>query len=122
MCNRPRRFVLLVSLAATIALTVVLSSRGQAQTPSTDALTGMTLDPLGALFRGATLSLVNRDTDDTESTDSDEAGRFGFLLLKPGTYRLCAGAPQNGQKSARYSDAHPGRPFLLWSSGALSWW
>jgi hypothetical protein len=54
------------------------------------ALTGVTLDPSGALLQDATVTLANQDTGQTGSTVSDEEGRFGFLLLTPGKYELCA--------------------------------
>jgi len=32
------------------------------------------------------IDLVNEETTETQSTTSDEEGRFGFVLLSPGTY------------------------------------
>jgi hypothetical protein len=76
--------------AGLIAITILFSASLHSQTTSTGALAGATLDPSGAELPGVVLSLTYRETGSTESTTSDEHGRFSFLLLPPGTYRLQA--------------------------------
>lgn len=61
-----------------------------AQTSSTGALTGVTLDPSNAAIPAVTLTLAKRDGSEKASTVSDAQGRFGFLSLSPGTYELRA--------------------------------
>ena len=75
-----------------LALTVaILSSREtSAQTASTGALTGLTLDPSGAVLPGVLLHLTTEDGSGARSATSDDSGRFGFFLLPPGTYELQA--------------------------------
>src|SRR5215831_4861599 len=58
------------------------------QTGSTGALSGVILDPSGAAVPVVIIHLTQGDL--AKSTTSDEQGRFGFLLLPPGTYRLQA--------------------------------
>lgn len=84
------RFCVFLLLSTMLAVEAAFPSHGYAQTSSTGALTGVTLDPLGAVLQGAAVTLVNQDTAERASTTSDEQGRFGFLLLAPGTYALCA--------------------------------
>ena len=60
------------------------------QTPSTGALTGVTLDPTGAVLPDVVVRLINTDTGSTTSVTSDKEGRFSFLLLPPGRYGLQA--------------------------------
>src|SRR5208282_2661975 len=71
-------------------LAAMLSGHGFAQTPSTGALVGLTLDSSGGLLQGAKVTLTDQDTGQTRNTVSDEEGRFGFFLLTPGRYELCA--------------------------------
>jgi|SRR5208282_1909445 len=71
-------------------LATLLSSDSYGQTASTGALTGVALDPSGAVLSGAALDLTDRETGHTKSATSDEHGRFSFLLLPPGTYQLQA--------------------------------
>jgi hypothetical protein len=78
------------ALLMTVALTVVLVSDSFGQTASTGALTGVTLDPSGVVLPGVALHLVNQNNAETQSTTSDEEGRFGFLLVSPGSYELHA--------------------------------
>jgi len=73
-----------------VPLTVVLVSYSYGQTAATGALTGVTLDPSGAVLPGVVLHLVNQDTAEAQSATSDEEGRFRFLLLSPGSYELHA--------------------------------
>ena len=75
-----------------LALTVAISSsrKTSAQTASTGALTGLTLDPSGAVLPGVLLHLTTEDGSGARSATSDDSGRFGFFLLRPGTYELQA--------------------------------
>ena len=83
---RCRRSVLLVIV--TIAL--VFSSRIQSQTASTGALTGLALDPTGAVLAGVVVRLTSQDTGAIQSATTNKDGRFNLLLLSPGRYDLQA--------------------------------
>jgi len=76
--------------ASVMAIATLLSTCLYGQTASTGALAGMVLDPSGNALPGVVLLLNYRDTGRTESTTSDEHGRFSFLLLPPGAYQLQA--------------------------------
>jgi len=80
------------SLFLLLALTVALlfSRKASGQTASTGALTGFALDPSGAVLPGVVLQLTIEDGSEARSATSDNDGRFGFLLLRPGTYELQA--------------------------------
>ncbi len=74
------------------ALTIAMLCSGDiySQTASTGALTGLTLDPSGAVLPGVTLHLRNEIGSEAKSATSDNNGRFAFFLLPPGTYELQA--------------------------------
>src|SRR5438046_3006801 len=72
------------------ALTLGLAGSVCGQTVSTGALTGVILDPSRAVLAGVILHLTKEDGPEATSSTSDENGRFGFLLLRPGTYELRA--------------------------------
>ena len=74
-----------------VALTfVVLSYRSMyGQTTSTGALAGVTFDSSGAGLPGVVFQLTKEDGSEKSAT-SDNNGRFDFLLLQPGTYKLQA--------------------------------
>jgi hypothetical protein len=84
--RRRRRRALLV----TMVMSVLFSSHMPGQTTSTGALTGLVLDPSGAVLPGTLVRLTNQDTRATYSAASDGDGRFGFLLLPPGDYEVQA--------------------------------
>jgi carboxypeptidase family protein len=62
----------------------------RAQTASTGAVIGLTVDPSGAVVPDVTMNLVDRKTGQVLFATSAENGRFAFLLLPPGTYELRA--------------------------------
>jgi hypothetical protein len=76
------------ALLIVIALSILFAGALWAQSPSTGALTGRTLDQSGAAIPGVKIQIIGRDTDVTLSATSDEHGRFGFQLLAPGNYGL----------------------------------
>ena len=71
-----------------VALSLALAGWAHGQTASTGALTGVTLDPSGAVLPGVVLHLTNADGSEAKSASSDSNGRFAFFLLPPGTYEV----------------------------------
>ena len=77
-----------------IAIAMLLATVGtQGQTASTGALTGVTVDPSGAVLGGVTVRLSNDVMGTVESSISDNDGRFAFTLLSPGRYEVAASIP-----------------------------
>jgi carboxypeptidase family protein/TonB-dependent receptor-like protein len=75
-----------------VALTFVVLSYGSmySQTTSTGALTGVSVDSSGAVLPGVFFHLTKADGSEEKSVTSDNSGRFDFLLLQPGIYKLQA--------------------------------
>ena len=71
------------------SLVVALCSGGTllAQT-ATGSIAGAVTDPTGAAMPGVELRLVNTETGETRTGQSNESGRYSFQLLTPGTYRI----------------------------------
>lgn len=82
-----RKPVILAALTVTLLSYCTL----QGQTASSGALTGVALDPSGALVPGAIIQLTNLDTRALQSAPTGADGRFTFLLLSPGKYEVQAG-------------------------------
>ena len=80
----------LSALPVILAIVLVFSGRVRSQTASTGALSGVALDPTGAVLTGVIVRLANQDTGAIQSAISDRDGRFNFLLLPPGKYELQA--------------------------------
>jgi hypothetical protein len=75
-------------------LTVVclLPARALAQGETTSAVVGQVRDATDAVVPGATVIIANPQTGLRRSARTDEAGRFNFPQLKPGTYSIRAEA------------------------------
>jgi len=79
------------SLCLVILLAAFLSCRDlYGQTASTGALTGITLDPSGAVLPQVSVHLTRLDGTVAMAESSDENGWFGFFLLPPGPYEVQA--------------------------------
>src|SRR3979411_1046134 len=102
--------LLLVTL--TVAL---LSSKDMfSQSASTGALTGVTLDPSGALLPRAGVHLTSLDGTGAMAASSDEKGLFGFFLLPPGTYEVQASKLDFRPVSQRNIQVHVTETLRRW--------
>ncbi len=77
---------------------------GQGET--TSAIVGSVTDPTGAAISGASVTVTNVENGLKRSVKTDDAGRFSFPQLKPGTYAVSAEADhfepqQNSSVSAQ---------------------
>src|ERR1700751_644331 len=82
--SRRRCWPLLVLLAVSLPL----SRKVYSQTSSTGALTGLTLDPSGAVLPGVSVHLASLDGSVIMAATSGGNGQFDFFLLRPGTYEV----------------------------------
>ena len=75
-----------------LILCVVYMSAGNApaQTSSTGAITGLVLDPSGAVMPGVLVRLSRGGEAEIGSFTSSEKGQFALLLVPPGTYQISA--------------------------------
>ncbi|HKN62286.1 MAG TPA: carboxypeptidase-like regulatory domain-containing protein, partial [Candidatus Acidoferrales bacterium] len=77
-------------LAASICL--LFAAQAFAQGETTSAIVGEVMDITNATIAGATVTIANRATGLKRSAKTDEAGRFNFPQLAPGTYSVTAEA------------------------------
>src|SRR4051794_27544352 len=78
------------NLTCLLVIVFFIITYATAQTASTGAVVGSTLDASGALVAGATVQLLRRDRVKPTSTLTDNNGHFGFLLVQPGVYSVTA--------------------------------
>jgi hypothetical protein len=75
----------LVLLVVAVAL-LPAETLGQGET--TSAILGQVTDVTGAVVPGATVTITNHDTGMKRGVRTDDAGRFSFPQLKPGSYSV----------------------------------
>lgn len=85
-------------------VSAVFSTPGRAQTSATGAVTGIVLDPSGAVVPGVSVQISKESAGVTQSTTSNESGWFAIQLLPPGTYQL--EARRTGFETLVISDLH----------------
>jgi len=88
--GRLRLFVFASVYLTTAALLVPAKAFSQGET--TSAVVGQVSDSTHALLPGATVTIINRDTGLKRTARTDDAGRFNFPQLSPGTYSVRAEA------------------------------
>jgi hypothetical protein len=87
--NPPQHVSRSGSRALLLALILVAGcGAGLAQVAPTTTLAGSVTDQSGAAVPGASVDLVNQNTQFTKHGNSDAQGRFLFNLVPPGTYNL----------------------------------
>src|SRR5260370_5256283 len=77
------RLVLILAVVASLTPPQAL-----AQGETTSAIVGQVRDTSNAVVPGATVTIANPETGLRRSATTDEAGRFNFPQLKPGTYSV----------------------------------
>ena len=77
------RLVLILTVVASLS-----ASQALAQGETTSAIVGQVRDTTNAVVPGATVTITNPETGLRRSAKTDEAGRFNFPQLKPGTYSV----------------------------------
>jgi len=65
----------------------------QAQTANTGTVLGVVTDPSGAVIPGVDIQLIDSATGAARGAVTNEAGRYTFVAVRPGTYSVSASAP-----------------------------
>jgi len=79
-------FMRLLPLALAFVLT--LAGGAAAQSGGTGNITGVVSDPNGAVVKGATVTLTNKGTNESQTITTSDDGIYSFVLLRPGTYTV----------------------------------
>ncbi len=72
--------------------TCLFPAKALGQGETTSAIVGQVRDATNAVVRGAAVTITNHETGLKRSARTDDAGRFDFPQLKPGTYSVRAEA------------------------------
>ena len=71
-----------------LAVACLAPAEALAQGETTSAIVGQVRDATNAVVPGATVTITNPETGLRRSAKTDDAGRFNFPQLKPGTYSV----------------------------------
>lgn len=75
-------------LVGCLALLGSFPGRLLAQGETTSAIVGAVVDPSGAAVGGASVTVISTETTAKRTAMTDDAGRFSFPQLKPGSYTV----------------------------------
>src|ERR1700677_5063781 len=92
MVSIAARLTHILVVVACMAALAQFTDRALAQGETTSAIVGTVVDPSGAALPGATVTIVGTETGSRRSAKTDDAGRFNFPQLKPGSYSVSAEA------------------------------
>jgi len=98
-----------VVLAVSIAILALAPEPARSQGETTSAIAGEVIDQTGSAVRGANVSISNIENGLKRSVETDDAGRFNFPQLIPGTYAIQASAPGFEQRRVPSVTAALGR-------------
>jgi hypothetical protein len=76
-----------------LSVACLLPAKALAQGETTSAIIGEVRDASRAVVAGATVTITNHETGLKRSAKTDDAGRFNFAQLKPGSYSVTVEAP-----------------------------
>lgn len=79
---------------AAVLFTMAATCLSAQQAISSATLSGVIEDSSGAAVVGLTVSIRHLDRDQTKKVDTDPSGRYHFLYLPPGDYRLSVEDPR----------------------------
>src|SRR5271154_2134888 len=88
--RRCRARIAIYGLAYAITCFAPEGTRAQGET--TSAILGQVMDASNAAIAGATVTIMDLETDMQRSATTDNDGRFNFPQLKPGGYSVKAEA------------------------------
>ncbi len=71
-----------------LTMVCLLPVQALAQGETTSAIVGEVRDATNAVVPGATVTITNHETSLKRTAQTDDAGRFNFPQLKPGTYSV----------------------------------
>src|SRR5215813_10390417 len=81
-----------------MAMALALFATGaMAQTSTTGSIEGLVTDPNGAAVRGATVTVTSPNLIRTQTTATDDSGRYQLLNLPPGMYKVSVDASGFGK-------------------------
>src|SRR5712671_2173434 len=86
------RHLLSMRLLALLIFALAFRVPAMAQGETTSAIVGSVTDPTGAAIHGAIVTITSSENGMQRSVKTDDAGRFSFPQLKPGTYLVKAEA------------------------------
>jgi hypothetical protein len=76
-------------------LGLMLSTGGRVSAQNTATLSGVVKDQQGGSIRAAKVTLTSKNTGAGRTSVSNDEGRYGFVSLAPGTYRITVDAGAN---------------------------
>jgi hypothetical protein len=77
------------ALLGALALLLLLAAKPlSAQTTSLSTITGVVIDPTNAVVPGATVTIKDTATGEVRTTNSNDAGRYVFVNVRPGIYDI----------------------------------
>ncbi|HEY6946397.1 MAG TPA: carboxypeptidase-like regulatory domain-containing protein [Candidatus Acidoferrum sp.] len=79
-----------LSIAVLSCLLILIASPAYSQGSNSGSVAGLVTDVSGGAVAGATITLTDKSTNTARTTTSNEAGRYLFAIVPPGSYEITA--------------------------------
>jgi len=90
-----------VAFAIAVGIVFSFTTSTYAQSASSGGITGEVSDPQGASVAGADVKLIDTSTKSSQSTVTNDSGRYNFPVVNPGLYDLVVS--KSGFKTAQFN-------------------
>jgi len=80
-------------LAVILAVFSLSGTPAMAQSAATGAVSGLVTDPQAAVIASAVVKLIDLSTGVVRATITNDAGRYDFFNVSPGSYNVTAESP-----------------------------
>src|ERR1700730_13757154 len=87
-CYRLTRASSFLAIVCASMLLVISFVPTFAQSANNGSIAGVETDPSGAAVAGAEVKIIDTETNSTQTTTTNEVGRYVFVSIAPGVYSL----------------------------------
>jgi len=105
-------------LALFILLALILAGAGGSPAQNTATLSGVVTDPQGGSIQAAKITLISKSTGAERSTSSGNDGRYTFVSLAPGKYKVRV---DGGSGFSKFGTGISLKGFLALTVGSRTW-
>src|SRR5258708_19159231 len=100
-------------LAICLGVLLLFSGASAWAQSASGSISGIVTDPSGAAIVNASVRLIQAETNSSQTTNTNEAGRYSFISVQPGVYSLTVAHPGFTQARLQWPKVDVGTALTL---------